>query len=246
VRPAARRSRGKHWSRLPALLQQPRRGFPCRSTGRCDPLFVEAEASTDRAFRRSYNSLGAADFSYGTGPYLLIDVSAPPCVNIGMHDHPEKVRQMKSPGHAALRRGRRSLDDQVYLITLVTRLRAPLFADFHLACAAAACITDPRLWRGGQLLAWVLMPDHWHGLVQLGRMDDLGSLAGRVKAVTASRINAHRGSSGPIWGRAFHDRALRGEDQMLPAARYIVANPMRAGLARSVGDYPFWGTVWLL
>ena len=28
-------------------------------------------------------------------------------------------------------------------------------------------------------------------------------------------------------------------------ARYIVANPLRAGLVERVGDYPYWDAVWL-
>ncbi|MFV3290267.1 transposase, partial [Pseudomonas sp. NY11955] len=28
-------------------------------------------------------------------------------------------------------------------------------------------------------------------------------------------------------------------------ARYIVANPIRAGLVSRVGDYPHWDAVWL-
>jgi hypothetical protein len=28
-------------------------------------------------------------------------------------------------------------------------------------------------------------------------------------------------------------------------ARYIVANPLRAGLVSRVGHYPFWNAVWL-
>jgi hypothetical protein len=28
-------------------------------------------------------------------------------------------------------------------------------------------------------------------------------------------------------------------------ARYIIANPLRAGLAESIGDYPHWDAIWL-
>ena len=29
------------------------------------------------------------------------------------------------------------------------------------------------------------------------------------------------------------------------AARYIIANPLRAGLAERAGDYPYWDCIWL-
>jgi hypothetical protein len=28
-------------------------------------------------------------------------------------------------------------------------------------------------------------------------------------------------------------------------ARYIVANPLRAGLVKHLGDYPLWDAIWL-
>jgi putative transposase len=32
---------------------------------------------------------------------------------------------------------------------------------------------------------------------------------------------------------------------MTSIARYIVANPLRAGLVERLGDYPHWDAVWL-
>jgi len=28
-------------------------------------------------------------------------------------------------------------------------------------------------------------------------------------------------------------------------ARYVVANPMRAGLVKQIGDYPLWDAIWV-
>jgi putative transposase len=38
---------------------------------------------------------------------------------------------------------------------------------------------------------------------------------------------------------------LRNEESVIDAARYIIANPLRAGLVKRVGDYPLWDAVWL-
>jgi len=38
---------------------------------------------------------------------------------------------------------------------------------------------------------------------------------------------------------------LRNDEDLLDVARYVVANPVRAGLVPRVGDYPFWNAVWL-
>jgi REP element-mobilizing transposase RayT len=94
-------------------------------------------------------------------------------------------------------------------------------------------------------MAWVLMPDHVHWMLQLGESMGLGEAVNRLKSASARRLNRRMGQQGTIWARAFHDRALRREDDLKVMARYLVANPVRAGLVERVGDYPFWDAVWL-
>ncbi len=150
-----------------------------------------------------------------------------------------------SSHHAALRRGRVSLPGQLYLLTATTVQRQPLFANFPVACTAARTFNDHRLLGDAQLLAWVLMPDHAHWLIALGERFSLGELVLRLKSASARRINAIRKTQGAIWAPAYHDHALRAEEDVQAVARYIVANPVKAGLVRRVGDYPFWDAVWL-
>ena len=49
----------------------------------------------------------------------------------------------------------------------------------------------------------------------------------------------------PVWQKGYFDRALRYEEDLKAAARYIIANPLRAGLVAQVGDYPLWDAIWL-
>ena len=51
--------------------------------------------------------------------------------------------------------------------------------------------------------------------------------------------------SGRVWAAGYHDRALRAEVDIPHVARYLVLNPVRAGLVARVGDYPFWDAVWI-
>ena len=48
-----------------------------------------------------------------------------------------------------------------------------------------------------------------------------------------------------LWQTGFHDHALRREEDLAATARYLIANPLRAGLVQRVGDYPFWDAVWV-
>jgi REP element-mobilizing transposase RayT len=130
-------------------------------------------------------------------------------------------------------------------VTTVTRARLPLFDDWYIGRIAARAITDPRLWTSATLLAWVLMPDHWHGLVELGDGHGLPETMRRLKANVAREVRLARPAVSGVWARGYHDRALRVEDSMADVARYIVRNPVRAGLVRRVGCYPFWDAAWV-
>lgn len=149
------------------------------------------------------------------------------------------------PGHRALRKGRASCPGTAYLITSVTRNRQPVFRNFATACAAARCFHDHNLLRDSHMLAWVLMPDHVHWLIQLGEEDELSNLVNRLKSASSRMAGKAGVSGGGLWLQGFHDRGIRAEDEVVAAARYIIANPLRAGLVERVGEYSFWNAVWL-
>ena len=149
------------------------------------------------------------------------------------------------PGHRALRRGRVSLANHAYLVTTTTRERQPVFRDFRAGCAAARCFENSALLGDATMLAWVLMPDHTHWLVQLGEKDPLASVVNRIKSASARQANHALLRQGSLWEKAYHDHALRSEEDLQQVARYLIANPLRAGLVQRIGDYPFWNAVWL-
>jgi REP element-mobilizing transposase RayT len=148
------------------------------------------------------------------------------------------------PGSKALRVGRSSIAGQVYLVTFVASNRHPIFLDDAIARTCIEALLDARSWLRSRLLAWVLMRDHWHGLVQLGEGDGLSHLVRQLKASSSRRVRLARVGLANVWERGFHDRALRLEDDLVDMARYIVLNPVRARLVRRIGDYPYWDAIW--
>ena len=140
----------------------------------------------------------------------------------------------------ALRRGRCSEPGRAYLVTTVTRGRERLFADWRVGrwvalelCAAPA-----------ETLAWVLMPDHLHWLMVL-QDGTLAATVRQVKSRSAIAVNRYLGRAGRVWQKDYHDHAVREEEDLRAMARYVVANPLRAGLVERIGDYPLWGASWL-
>lgn len=137
-----------------------------------------------------------------------------------------------------LRLGRVSEAGRLYLITAVTQDREPVFSELSNARILVNTLRMEALQNGVQTWCYVVMPDHFHWLMQLND-ESLGRVVGRVRGVCARRIGRR------IWQRGFHDRAVRRDDDLKALARYVIANPIRAGLVESVGDYPHWDAVWL-
>ncbi|MFZ5636436.1 MAG: REP-associated tyrosine transposase [Pseudomonadota bacterium] len=150
-----------------------------------------------------------------------------------------------APRSNALRTGRRSQAGRRYLITTVCLDRERRFAEWECASRVASAIDDPRLWRDSRLLCWTLMPDHLHLMIELGHTESLASLMCRVKCVTAGVANAIAHRRGPVWMRGYHDHALRRDESAIAASRYLILNPVRAGIVVRAGDYPYWNCAWL-
>ena len=150
-----------------------------------------------------------------------------------------------SLNHLRLRKGRHSSAEQVYLVTFTTRNRSRYFHDWDAGSLAARVLSEPVNWGTSRLLAWVLMPDHWHGLIEIGHGDCLANRIGWIKGHSSRQLQKLYPGLGRIWAPAYHDRALRRDEEQLGVARYVVMNPVRAGLASRVGLYPFWDAIWV-
>ncbi len=144
-----------------------------------------------------------------------------------------------------LRRGRVSEPGRIYLVTTVTRDRRPVFSDFASGRVLVHCLRDMEQPGLAETLCFVVMPDHLHWLLAWGERKPLSRVVQVLKNLSARRLNALRGEAGPVWQAGFHDHALRAEEDVVAVARYVVANPVQAGLARRVGEYALWDARWL-
>lgn len=153
----------------------------------------------------------------------------------------------QQPGSQALRKGRVSVVGQVYHVTSRALPRTSPFADFRAAAVASRAFLDVSNAGRGKLLAWVLMPDHAHWLVELEVNSSLSGFVATLKRRSTSAIRKASGDEAgqSLWMDGFYDRAIRREDDLVAVARYVVANPLRSGIVARLGDYPFWDSVWL-
>ena len=143
-----------------------------------------------------------------------------------------------------LRTGRVSERGRTYMITAATNNRRPIFRDIYLGRLLVTEFKRADTQGIVRSLAWVVMPDHFHWLIEL-KHGSLASLVKQVKASSAVAINRASGTRGRLWQTGFHDKALRRDEDLQKLARYIVANPLRAGLVKRVGDYSLWDAIWV-
>ena len=148
------------------------------------------------------------------------------------------------PHSHLLRHGRISEPGRAYLLTAVVYQRSPLFSDWQLGRLVVAELKRVHDQKMVNSIAWVVMPDHLHWLVQL-EQGSMAQLMQTVKSRSTLTINRALNRQGAFWQSGYHDRALRDDEDLRPFARYIVANPLRAGLVEKVGDYPLWDACWL-
>jgi REP element-mobilizing transposase RayT len=94
--------------------------------------------------------------------------------------------------------------------------------------------------------AYCFTPDHVHLLVKGVAPDsDLRQFAKLSKQRSGY---AHAKACGAqLWQEGYFERVIRDEDDARQYARYIVTNPVRAGLVTVAGEYAFLGvTGWTL
>ena len=148
-------------------------------------------------------------------------------------------------GTKALRSGRFSAKNHIYHITTRTYAREPLFDNFETGRLVVKHINLEEKTGHIKTLAFVVMPDHLHWLMQLITDRPMSVAVNNVKSFSARRINQRLNQTGRVWQRGFYDRSLRHEEDVIVTARYIIANPLRAGIVRRIGDYPLWDAVWV-
>lgn len=143
-----------------------------------------------------------------------------------------------------LRIGRFSEPGRIYLITAVVHQRQPFFADWRLGRLVVKQLREAQEDGWADFLTWVVMPDHVHCLLQL-RNRTLAEVMCRIKARSSRAVNLALGRQGRLWQKGYHDRAVRKEEDLKDLARYVILNPVRAGLVTRVLDYPLWDACWL-
>jgi putative transposase len=127
-----------------------------------------------------------------------------------------------------------------YFLTFSVRNRRPLFKDEETALATITPFQRTASESSFAVLAYCLMPDHAHLLVEgETAVADLRRFAKMAKQRSGGVYR--RRFRERLWQAGYFERVLRDRDDAWECARYIINNPVRAGLVASPHAYPFLG-----
>jgi len=92
-----------------------------------------------------------------------------------------------------------------------------------------------------ETIAYCFMPDHLHTLLAgTAVTSNLKACANRFRRRAGK--DYRRLHTGRLWQEGYFDRSLRSSDAIIDVVAYILNNPVRAGLCRAPGEYPFSGS----
>ena len=89
-----------------------------------------------------------------------------------------------------------------------------------------------------ELIAACVMPNHVHAVFAPLHEHGLADILHSWKSFTSKEANKLLGKTGQFWEREYFDRLIRNADELERTVRYVVENPMKAGLKD-------WKWVWI-
>ena len=129
---------------------------------------------------------------------------------------------------------------------LIRRKRIDAWLDAgHGACwlaqsAIADIVEDVLLHDDGKhyrLIAWCVMPNHVHVLIETISGFVLPSVVQSWKSVSSKRINKKLGRTGKVWMADYFDRYIRDDNHLAAVIAYIHNDPVTAGLVKEASNW---------
>jgi putative transposase len=117
--------------------------------------------------------------------------------------------------------------------------RQAIFIDDDDRLRLLGLIRDVTLEHGLALHAYVLMPDHLHLMLTPREAEGMSRAVQSLGRRYVGAFNHRHARSGTLWEGRYRAHAVGGSTNVLACMRFIELNPMRAGLATGLGDYPW-------
>lgn len=93
-----------------------------------------------------------------------------------------------------------------------------------------------------ELLYYCIMPTHVHKVINTGFRSDprpLHQIMKKVKGASSRMINMELGQTGVFWQAESYDHLIRSDRELAAIGKYILENPVKAGLVTQWEDWPY-------
>ena len=90
-----------------------------------------------------------------------------------------------------------------------------------------------------KLFGFCLMPNHFHLVVEPAHQTALSQFMQWLLTSHVRRYHKHYGSSGHVWQGRFKSFAVQRDEYLITTLRYVLQNPVRAGLSETVHEWPW-------
>lgn len=96
-----------------------------------------------------------------------------------------------------------------------------------------------------RIMAYCLMPNHWHLLLWPRRDGELSEVLRWITVTHTQRWHAHHktAGTGPVYQGRFKSFPVQTDEHVLTVARYVERNALRANLVDRAEDWQ-WGSLW--
>jgi putative transposase len=117
--------------------------------------------------------------------------------------------------------------------------RDTLFAKDGDYAAFVKVLRQAQEWLPVRLLAYCVMPNHWHLVLWPRRDGELSEFLRWLTVTHTQRWHAHRhtAGTGPLYQGRFKSFPVQADDHLLTVLRYVERNPLRANLVPRAQDW---------
>lgn len=130
---------------------------------------------------------------------------------------------------------------QRYFLTICTAFRRPMFVWPGVVEPILLRFQEIAGSRDFSIPAHCFMPDHLHALITAtAEQANFREFVRIFKQITAFEHRRQYAES--LWQPGYHERILRDDESTHAVVRYIWENPVRAGLTKQLGEYPYCGS----
>ena len=93
---------------------------------------------------------------------------------------------------------------------------------------------------GFKLLAYVIMPDHFHAIIHVPENQKISTIIHDLKRFSSIQIGRRMNRMGrPIWQPGYYEHVIRDARDFETKLDYLHKNPLNGGLVENLEDYPF-------